>query len=175
MPRNDGTNYADYLLTDIEVRAIVVDGGNRKWIGTMGSGLYLVNPEGTGVLEHYTTANSPLLSDNIYSLAFNPTSGELMIGTNKGLCSYQTGIVPPAETLNKQNIKIFPNPVRPGFSGKVTITGLTEGAEVKIVSANSQLVARGTAIGGSFHWDVRSSASGKRCLLYTSPSPRDTR
>lgn len=162
VPRNDGTNYADYLLTDIEVRAIVVDGGNRKWIGTMGSGLYLVNPEGTEVLEHYTTANSPLLSDNIYSLAFNPTSGELMIGTNKGLCSYQTGIVPPAETLNKHNIKIFPNPVRPGFSGKVTITGLTEGAEVKIVSANSQLVARGTAIGGSFHWDVRSSASGKR-------------
>lgn len=162
VPRNDGTNYADYLLTDIEVRAITVDGGNRKWIGTMGSGLYLVSPDGTEVLEHYTTANSPLLSDNIYSLAFNATSGELMIGTNKGLCSYQTGIVPPAASLKKQNIKIFPNPVRPGFSGKVTITGLTEGAEVKIVSANSQLVARGTAIGGSFLWDVRSSASGER-------------
>ena len=57
---------------------------------------------------------------------------------------------------------MYPNPVRPDYSGSVTIAGLTAEAEVKIVSAASQLVARGTATGGSFLWDVKSQTTGKR-------------
>lgn len=34
VPRNDGTNYADYLLDGINTRSIAIDGGNRKWLGT---------------------------------------------------------------------------------------------------------------------------------------------
>ena len=64
VPRNDGTNYADYLLTGNTVNAIAVDGGNRKWIGTLGAGIYLVNADGSEILAHYTAADSPLLSDN---------------------------------------------------------------------------------------------------------------
>ena len=162
VPRNDGTNYADYLLTGVPVTAIAVDGGNRKWLGTLGSGIYLVSPDGSEVIEHFQTSNSPILSDNIYSLAVNPTTGELMIGTYLGLCSYRTGIVPAQPQLTKNNIKVYPNPVRPGYSGKVTVAGLTDGAEVKVVSTGSQLVARGQAVGGTFIWDVCSQATGRR-------------
>ena len=162
VPRNDGTNYADYLLTGIDVTALVVDQGNRKWLGTFGSGVYLASPDGSEVLEHFTADNSPLLSDNIYSLAIHPETGELMIGTDVGLCSYRTNITPVQPELVEDNVKVYPNPVRPAYSGNVTITGLTEEAEVKIVSAGSQLVARGTAVGGSFVWDVRSQTTGQR-------------
>ena len=162
VPRNDGTNYADYLLTGIDVSAIAVDGGNRKWLGTIGSGIYLVSPDGSEVIEHYTTANSPILSDNIFSLAVHPASGELWIGTDVGICSFRTGTTPPAAQLSEDNVKVFPNPVRPGYRGKVTIAGLTEGAEVKIATASGQLVARGTAVGGSYQWDVRHQGSGDR-------------
>ena len=161
MPRNDGTNYADYLLTGVTVHAIAVDGGNRKWLGTIGGGLYLVSADGSEILEHFTTADSPLLSDNIFSLAINEETGELMIGTDAGLCSYRTGVSRAMPTLSKNQIKVYPNPVRPEFNGMVTISGLTDGADVKIVSAGSQLVASGTAVGGSFRWDVR-DASGRR-------------
>ena len=162
MPRNDGTNYADYLLTGIDVSAIAVDGGNRKWLGTIGSGIYLVSPDGSEVIGHYTTANSPILSDNIFSLALHPASGELWIGTDVGICSFRTGTTPPAAQLSEDNVKVFPNPVRPGYRGKVTIAGLTDGAEVKIATASGQLVARGTAVGGSYQWDVRHQGSGDR-------------
>lgn len=162
VPRNDGTNYADYLLTGVPVTAIAVDGGNRKWLGTQESGIYLVSPDGTEVVAHYTQANSPLLSNNIFSLAVNPVNGELMIGTDIGLCSLRTGITPPVNTLSKGNIKVYPNPVRPEYNGSVTITGLTDGAEVKVVTTGSQLVARGNAVGGTFIWDVCNSASGRR-------------
>lgn len=161
VPRNDGTNYADYLLTGVTVSAIAVDGGNRKWLGTTGSGIYLVNEDGSEVLDHFTADDSPLLSDNIYALAIHPSTGELMIGTEEGLCSYRSGVTNPATTLKKSNIKVYPNPVRPSYSGNVTITGLTEDAEIKILSAGGQLVRRGTATGGSFLWDV-TNASGNR-------------
>ncbi len=154
VPRNDGTNYADYLLTGIDVTAVAVDGGNRKWLGTLGSGVYVVNEDGSEVLQHYTTDNSQLLSDNVYSIAIHPTTGEATFATDLGLCSYKSRITEPAESLVKGNVKVYPNPVRPEYRGNVTITGLTAGAEVKILGTSGQLVARGRSTGGSFIWDV---------------------
>ena len=52
VPRNDGTNYADYLLNGTPVTAIAIDGGNRKWLGTESSGLYLASPDGSTILAH---------------------------------------------------------------------------------------------------------------------------
>ena len=34
IPRNDGTNQADYLLNSVYTTAICIDKSNRKWIGT---------------------------------------------------------------------------------------------------------------------------------------------
>ncbi len=161
IPRNDGTNYADYLLAETTVDAVAVDGGNCKWLGTTGSGVYQVNADGSQVLQHFTAADSPLLSDNISALTFDEATGELFIGTDRGICSYQTGVSEPEEELVKSNIKISPNPVRPEYSGRVVISGLTESAEVKIVSAGGQLVYRGNSTGGSLVWDVRTPAGDR--------------
>ena len=157
VPRNDGTNYADYLLNGVSVTALAVDGGNRKWIGTGGSGLYLVNADGTEVLEQFTMENSPLPSNNIYSLAVNAITGEVMVGTEKGLVSYNAGVTVPAPALEKSNVKVYPNPVRPEYNGSVTVTGLIEGADVKVTNVAGQVVAGGVAEGGSFIWDARLS------------------
>ncbi len=161
IPRNDGTNYADYLLAETSVTAVAVDGGNCKWLGTTGSGLYQVNADGSQVLQHFTAADSPLLSDNVTGLTFDEATGELFIGTDRGICSYATGVSEPVEELDKANIKISPNPVRPEYSGRVVISGLTESAEVKIVSAGGQLVYRGNSTGGSLVWDVRTPAGDR--------------
>ncbi len=162
VPRNDGTNYADYLLTGTPVSAIEVDGGNRKWLGTLGAGVYLVNADGSEILGHWTKSDSPLLSDNIYDLALDSITGRLYIATDNGLCCYETGITAPQPSLSKSNIVAYPNPVRPEYRGKVTIKGLTEGAEVKVLTTGSQLVAVGNAIGGSWQWDLTQQSSGQR-------------
>ena len=162
VPRNDGTDYADYLLTGVSVSAICVDAGNRKWIGTFGAGVYLVNEDGSEILQHFTADNSPLLSDNIYDFAINPDNGRLYIATDQGLCSYDAGSTEAQPTLDKSNIRIFPNPVRPDYRGSVTIAGLTEGAEIKVLTTGSQLVARGTSVGGSWQWDVTQQNTGER-------------
>ena len=161
VPRNDGTNFADYLLDGLPISAIAIDGAGRKWIGSETNGLYLVSKEGTKVLEHFTAENSPLLSNNIYSLAPNPKTGEIMIGTDKGLCAYQSAATTPESSLNENNIKVYPNPVRPEYHGSVHVDGLTYDAEVKVVSTSGKVVAGGRSTGGTFVWDVRGLDGGR--------------
>ncbi|MGN1241120.1 MAG: regulator [Alloprevotella sp.] len=161
VPRNDGTNYADYLLDGVPVSAIAIDAANRKWVGTADNGLYLISADGTEILAHYTAADSPLLSDEITDLAIRQSTGEVMIATDLGLCSFQGDASMAFDTLDKSNIKVYPNPVRPEYSGRVVVTGLTLNAEVKIVTVGGQLVRRGTSTGGTFTWDVCND-SGRR-------------
>lgn len=159
--REDGSGLADYLLDGIAVSAIAVDAANRKWIGTDGNGIYLVSADGQEMLEHFTSNNSPLISDVIQSLAINPLTGVLMIGTFDGLMSYVPNATPTATSLEKDNVVAFPNPVKPTHTGPIYIKGLTLNSEVKITTITGQLVYQGTSNGGLFEWNGLSK-SGKR-------------
>lgn len=153
VPRNDGTNYADYLLANIDIRAIAVDGGNRKWIGTNNNGLFLISDDCNTQVYHFTTENSPLPSDIVQGLAIDGTTGEVFIATNKGLCSFRSDATEPSTEIKKENVYAYPNPVKPGYTGPITIVGLTLNADIKIVTANGTLVNQGTSTGGSYTWD----------------------
>ena len=152
VPRNDGTNYADYLLSGVNIKSIVVDKDNRKWFGTNGNGLYLIAADNITTLAHFTKANTKLLSDNILSLALNDATGELFIGTDQGLCSYSGNISDSSNGMTKDNVWAYPNPVKPDYSGAIIITGLENGASVKIVTSNGVLVNEGVASNGEYKW-----------------------
>lgn len=160
VPRNDGSNYADYLLNNTAVTCIAVDGANRKWIGTT-SGVYLVSADGLETIYHFTTDNSPLISNNINSIAIDPQSGRVMMATEKGLAAYNNDAAEPEDKLEKNSIQVYPNPVKPEYNGYITIKGLTQNSSVKITSSNGQLVASGTSNGGIFTWNGRNK-QGKR-------------
>ena len=153
VPRNDGTDYADYLLANIDISSMVIDGGNRKWFGTKGNGVYLISADNMTQIHHFTTENSKLLSDNILDIVINPTTGEVFFGTDKGLCSYVSDATEPNDEMTKDNIWAYPNPVESGYTGPITITGLTLDADVKILAANGALIAEGRSNGGTFVWD----------------------
>ena len=161
VPRNDGTNYADYLLAGIVTRCIAIDGGGRKWFGTQGNGIYLISADNMTEIHHFTTDNSPILSNNIYSLAIDNTTGQLFIGTDKGLCSYMTDATDAVSEMEKDNVYAFPNPVVAGYNGLITVRGLSMDADVKILSTNGRLIAQGRSNGGTFTWDGRDT-SGRR-------------
>lgn len=153
VPRNDGTNYADYLLTGIDVRSIAVDGGNRKWIGTNANGVFLISSDNNTQISHFTTDNSPLPSNLIQDIAIDGTTGRVYFATDKGLCSYISDSTEPADEMTKDNVYAYPNPVRPDYTGPITITGLTYNADVKIVTSSGSLVNSGRSTGGSYTWD----------------------
>ena len=160
VPRNDGTNLADYLLSGIDVTCMAIDGGGRKWFGTKANGVYLISADNMTQVKHITSSNSLLLSDNILSIAINNTTGEVFFGTDKGLCSYMSDATTPSDRPSGDNTYAYPNPVRPGYTGPITIVGLSMNADVKIVTTNGVLVAAGISNGGSFIWDGKDK-SGK--------------
>ena len=153
VPRNDGTNLADYLLSGIDVTCMAIDGGGRKWFGTKANGVYLISADNMTQVKHILSSNSPLLSDNILSIAINNATGEVFFGTDKGLCSYMSDATTPSDQPNEDKTYAYPNPVKPGYTGPITIVGLSMNADVKIVTTNGVLVAAGTSNGGSFVWD----------------------
>lgn len=153
VPRNDGTSFADYLLDGVNISVIIIDQSGRKWFGTKGDGIYLISADNMTQLQHFTTENSRILSNNIESMAINPKTGELFIGTDKGLCSYMSDAAVANETMTTENVYAYPNPVRPEYTGPITIVGLSYDADVKIVTSNGVLVNKGRSNGGTYVWN----------------------
>jgi len=153
VPRNDGTNLADYLLDGVAISSIAIDGAGRKWFGTEENGVYLISEDNYTQEQHFTKENSFLLSNIIESIAINPTTGEVFFGTDKGLCSYMSNATTANSTMNKDNVWAYPNPVKPDYTGIITVTGLTMDADIKIVTSNGTLVNEGRSNGGIYTWD----------------------
>ncbi len=129
IPRNDGSGFSDYLLKSETITSIAVDGANRKWLGTSGSGAYYVSPDGTTQIKNFNEQNSPILSDSILSIAVDNKTGDVWFGTSKGLQSYRGNATTGGEKFT--NVYAFPNPVREDFTGNVTITGLIRDTQDK--------------------------------------------
>ncbi|MDE7443283.1 MAG: hypothetical protein K2M65_03895 [Muribaculaceae bacterium] len=159
VPRNDGTSLADYLLDGMRVTCIAVDASNRKWLGTNISGLYLVNENGSEVLAHFTTENSDIPSDCVYSVECDDNSNRVYVGTDVGLAIYAADAAPPAEDFSE--VYAYPNPVRPEYTGLITVTGLMDNSLVKITDAAGNVFYSGRSEGGMITWDGCNS-SGQR-------------
>lgn len=141
----------ELVLKSETIRSICVDGGNRKWIGTENAGVFLLSEDARDEILHFTTENSPLLSNTILDIAIDGYSGEVYFATDKGLISFRYTATDGNE--DQSNLKIFPNPVRGNYQGYISISGLVEDSEVKITDAQGNLVYRTRSNGGTAVWD----------------------
>ena len=144
-----------YFLSGESVTAIAVDADNQKWIGTASQGVFLINEDGSETIYNFNVDNSPLLSNTINSIAINNETGEVFIGTSNGLISYKSGVTSGSSAFS--DVYAFPNPVRPEFNDKVTITGLKNNTNVKITDIKGNLIYQGRAIGNQMDWNCRNS------------------
>lgn len=161
VPRNDGTSYADYLLSGTNVSDIDIDAAGRKWIATSGQGVYLIDADNITERHHFTADETPLPSDEVESIVVDHAQARVYMGTSAGLCSYQTSVYMPSEENRSDKAYAFPNPVKPDYQGIVTVVGLTDGADIKITDVSGRLITQGKSTGGSFTWDLK-NAQGKR-------------
>jgi hypothetical protein len=160
----ENNNLADFIstptiggqrtLANETVLSIAVDGGNRKWIGTKDA-LYLFNEDLSEIIQKFTDVNSPLPSNYVYFLNYEPISGELFVYTQNGIVSYRTSAT-GSDDVQEGNVLVFPNPVRPEYSGVVGVSGLVNNAFVKITDVTGRLVFQTRANGGTAVWDLNS-------------------
>ena len=125
------------------------------------NGIYLISEDNLSEIHHFTTLNSPLLSNGIESIAINEKTGEVFIGTDKGLCSYMSDSSTPNESMTSDNVWAYPNPVKPDYTGLITIVGLSQNADVKILTSNGRIVNEGKSNGGTYTWNG-CDANGKK-------------
>lgn len=139
------------LLETESITALAIDGGNRKWIGTENSGVFLLSPDGTEQIHHFTTENSPLLSNQIQDIVLDHLTGEVYISTIIGLVSYRSDATAPPQTV--EDLKIFPNPVRNDYFGPIAIDGVASNSSVKITDELGNIVNQLISEGGQAIWD----------------------
>jgi hypothetical protein len=147
----DGFN--GYLLETEDVKTIAVDGANRKWFGTT-NGIFVQSPDGLEQVARYTSTNSPLFDNAVTDIAINQISGEVWIGTEKGVLSLRSGAVEGTK-INRPTAYAYPNPVQPGYDGPIAVYGLARDANVKITDVAGNLVYEGKALGGQAVWNGR--------------------
>jgi len=145
--------YFGHLFESDIVTAIEVDGGNRKWVSTQGGGVFLISADGTEQLEHFSATTSPLLSNQITDIAIHPKTGEVFFASEEGLHSYTSDATQSEAAL--EDIKVFPNPVKPSYEGVVSIDGLTDGSYVRITDVSGNVITETTSLGGRATWDVK--------------------
>jgi hypothetical protein len=153
--------YVQYLLSNEAVSVIAVDGANRKWIGTTNAGVFLMSEDGTEQIYHFTEDNSPLFSDQITSLGIDHLSGEVFIGTDKGIISFKGTATWGTSEFVPDDVYAYPNPVEPNYEGPIAIKGLVRDADVKITDAAGNVVYATVAEGGQARWDGNKLTGGR--------------
>ncbi|NOQ73446.1 MAG: hypothetical protein GQ574_15680 [Crocinitomix sp.] len=139
------------LLGETYVTAIAIDGGNRKWVGTNSSGVFCFSEDGTEEIYRFTTENSPLVSNNVYDIKVDQLSGEVYFATQDGLVSFRSDATLADNDFT--TVSVFPNPVRPDFSGPITINGLGYESDVKVTDISGNLIFETVSNGGTVIWD----------------------
>ncbi|WP_373496527.1 two-component regulator propeller domain-containing protein [Aquiflexum sp.] len=147
------------LLSGVAITSVLVAPDQTKWYGTERDGLWHFSELGDERFGHFTGDNNPLTSASIQSLAIDPVSGELLIVQPNAAFSFRTNSMGSFENFSE--LKIFPNPVRPDFSGYLSIEGLTDFSRIKITTAAGRVVYSTQVRGGKATWNIMEGLGGR--------------
>ena len=127
-----------------------VDRDNNKWLAT-DDGVYFVSPDGSEIYNHFTTDNSDLPSNMVYSVECDTVNERVYVYTDNGFAEYIAQGDAPALTFD--NVYAFPNPVEPDFTGMIKIANLMDNSYVTITDRDGRVVAELGPVMGSVLWD----------------------
>ncbi len=151
----DGQVQPRYGLISTDITCMDIDPRNNKWIGTS-AGMSVLDPDGYR-WTHYTTDNSLIASNSVQSVAFNKKTGEVFIGTTRGLSRFQTPYIEPRNDLS--GLRAYPNPfLLNGENDRVVIDGLAQESSVTIYSESGRKIRffpREQVLGARVSWDGR--------------------
>jgi hypothetical protein len=165
------------LFRDGQILQIEVDAGDYKWVSVDGGGVYYLSADGQQTIKHFTKENSPLPTNTITDIKVDKKTGKVYFASYDGIVTYQGDV--SDVTSDFGNVLIYPNPVvYSNFKGKVTIKGLAEVSNIRIVDATGNIVHSAVARGGYYEWDLNNQrgqrvASGVYFVLMTNEDGSD--
>lgn len=145
--------FAGYLFEGQSVKALAVDGANRKWVGTS-NGIWLLSEDASSTIYRFTEDNSPLPSNAIERINIDPVTGDVYVSTDKGLVSFRSTAT-EGKPENDDKLYVYPNPVPADYTGMVAVRGIAENSDVRFTDISGQLVYRTKALGGQAVWNCK--------------------
>lgn len=121
------------------IYAISFDEYNRMWIGTSNNGVYGISADRKELIAHYTTDNSPLLSNCINDVCWNPDTQELFIATDGGIMSMNP--YTPNAGNGQASPSVEPTLITPDYAGTVRLHNLPSGASIIVEDEKGHQVA----------------------------------
>lgn len=136
------------------IMAIAFDEYNRMWLGGQGSGVKCINADRTAIIGEYNTKNSPIPSDLIFSLCWNPETKEMMISTDRGLASFKPDASPSASAMKSVKPYAWPMVTTPGTESSISLFNAPAGAVVDIYDAEGNVVSHLDCPDGTGIWNL---------------------
>ena len=152
----DKDNPGTVTLNNQGITAISVDDYNRKWMGTLDDGFYLLNEDCTKVLKHFNTSNSCLPNDRVLAIRWNPSTQSVFVGFNGGLIEYI-----PENTSDYSRITVTPKRITPEYKNDIIIDNVPLNATLFIKNAKGETVKTLQADTSTVYWDGTTD-TGKR-------------
>jgi len=136
-PKNSIAIY--HPLSSQTIQAIVPDACDNKWVATQ-NGVFVLSPDGTSILEHYTVENTngKLLDNDVASIAIDHKSGKIYFGTENGLSTYTTSLIAPRQSFDE--LLFIPNPFYIPSNTSLTVDGLVYASSIKVLTTSGDLV-----------------------------------
>jgi hypothetical protein len=152
------SRYSSYVFSQQQqsIQSIAVDALNNKWIGTKEGGAFVINQDGTEILQNYTIQSTSrhLLAQDVRAVAIDQKRGIVYFGTERGLSSLGIGPVQTERSYSK--LEIGPNPFILPSARPLVIRNLVPASTIKILTVNGTVIAQFDAQGaGRAFWDGR--------------------
>ena len=144
--------------------SLSIDPNDRLWLGTIGSGAYMVKKVGaspdTMAATKFVSRNG-LLNDIVYDVLVDGKKGQVWFVHKNGISRYaRTDLRETSSfmTSDGPEIKVYPNPVRFDLGQFLTFENVSESATVSVYNSGAHLVRafHGDELdGGRVVWDGR--------------------
>lgn len=142
------------------VQPLAIDATGGVWWATQ-AGLYHRRTDRT--VEVFTSANSPLLSDDIRAVAVDPVTGDVWIGTDSGVNRYDPDGSTGPPTTGLSTFTTYPNPAYLSAAGvRLFGAGIDGPFTGRVIDVRGRTIRtlRGNASNGGL-WDANDS-EGRR-------------
>ncbi len=137
-----------YILDNVFSTFITVDDYNRKWVGTLDDGVYLLNADCTKVLKHFNSSNSCFPNDKVYSICWNSNTQSVFIGFYGGLLEYK-----PENDDNYADIFVVPNRKTPDYVGDIVFNNVPVNSMLYIKNKKGEIVKNIQATSSKVYWN----------------------
>lgn len=144
------------VLPSQVVNSVKFDEFGRCWIASQHCGVYGISADQTKIIAHYTMQNSPIPSNHINDICWNPETKELMISTTRGLASVRPDFPDESVLSASSRPYVVPQSVEPDFIGTVVLYNIPQDSSLEIRDSNGKLIRTlGMTTSGKLYWNLR--------------------